>query len=300
MIFSCLVLSKSLKGVRNASTHTAEILSIAKLTRNVEEKCLNRIEKKDFKASDLNLHRKSPLLQRLRRKTTNTQLKSPEPNVLSYIEPKLNHKMKKLALRTNSIKSLIKENIKNVFSELKIQEKKKEQVIKISERYINHDKYNITQKNSTQKIRKGQLKNKDVKTTHINKLNRSIHAYEIENQEKPFTEAIIKKYIERTLVPWKPSLVSINDLKPYMPIWLEFSSNIIRNLKSENLILNNKQETNEKAENNPDFWSTFSMNDLTFYAKQYIYKNPSIKLNQKKGMLKTISEIIERKRSICM
>ncbi|CCJ28350.1 unnamed protein product [Pneumocystis jirovecii] len=208
--FGKKILSGSLKGIRNASTRTVEIMSIAKLTRNIEAMHLDKAEKKDSKICDSDLVGKSRLLQRLKKKTASTQIKVPEPNVLSYKEPKLYHKEKKSSLRTDSIKSFIKENIKNVCSDLEIQ-KSKEQALDVSEKYINYNKNDIKQEDTIQKTQRKQPESKSAKTTYKNKLSKSAYVYEAKNQEKTSMEVVVKKYIQQTLIPWRPSSVSMND-----------------------------------------------------------------------------------------
>ncbi|CCJ28349.1 unnamed protein product [Pneumocystis jirovecii] len=81
-------------------------------------------------------------------------------------------------------------------------------------------------------------------------------------------EVVVKKYIQQTLIPWRPSSVSMNDLKLYIPIWLESSNNITHSSELEKQILSNKQKTNEELKNNLDYQNTLNMNNSTFYTSQ--------------------------------
>ncbi|KAG4306159.1 hypothetical protein PORY_000147 [Pneumocystis oryctolagi] len=295
LLFDYFTRFKNWNGIRNISTQSAEILSIAKLTRRAEEaKHSNVTEASTLEMPVLNLSEKSHLLMRLKRKNTDTQAKPLKSDDLSYKGEKSFYNIKNLSLRKSSMKSLVKENTKNIFSKLQTEETGKRQMTEIQRKNVKHED-NIHIENPIHWIPKKQSKIKSRKKINQNEFD--TNSYKIENIRKKNPRFIVKNYVRQMPVSWKPHSVSQNDLKPYIPTWIAPLNNITYTLEPEKQISANNESHNKKE--NFNYCSTSNVNDLVFYANRYIYKNSSIELAQKTEMLNKINEIIMREKPTC-
>ncbi|KAG5439172.1 hypothetical protein PCANB_001471 [Pneumocystis canis] len=282
------------QGISTSLIQDDKILAIAKLTRQAEEaKHKDKIESKSFL---MNSDKKNDFFKRLKQKSSNISAEPLEQGSLPYEKSKMIYFTKNLSLK-NSLKSLIQNSVKNISFKSKTENKMiKKPMGEMFEKYVNYEECDIPLQTQLKKISGKSLKIKNIETKKGSKFNPNEYKIDDTDEKAFFEFTMEQKYAHRMPIPWKPQPVSQEDLKPYMPTWIAPSDNLIDTFKYKNSLTINKKQKEIDMEfelGKLDDWNTTNMNHLNFYANQYIYKNPSIRLDQKIEMINAINKIVK-------
>ncbi|EMR11411.1 hypothetical protein PNEG_00434 [Pneumocystis murina B123] len=286
--------------IRCISTRTFEIQTIGALTRKAEETNLLKIQEIPVKNKE---NVKKSLLERLKGKKINILAKPLMPGILPYDESKVSRGLKNGVLKKDYMGFPWPDEAKYVDSDLAFYEdlstEKKD--MKTIKKCLEYDNLSVSLKDSDRELSIKSKKNiKEENKMLKDEFNLKMDDYE-KNQRIYRSPIIRKGHSKLDMFVSRLEFVSKEDLDPYMPDWV-ISSKKINILKSKDSVPKQFREMDKELkkmnvksnEGNLDCKNIFYMNDSTFF-NNCIYKNSSIKPNQKIEMINIINEMIKQK-----
>ncbi|QSL64142.1 hypothetical protein MERGE_000297 [Pneumocystis wakefieldiae] len=287
------------RGFRCISTQVFEAQTIGALTRRAEETSVVKIQEGPAKSKG-NVGK--GLLRRMKRKKINILANPLLPGALPYDESKITRGSKSSALKKDYMGFPWPEDANYVDSDLIFYEdlapgKKNMKTIK---KPSDSDGLSASLKEADRGLsiatKKKAMKGKKILKDQLNlKTNDYQKKHSINRSAR-----IRKRHSRADMRALGHRLVSRRELDPYMPDWV-ISSKKLNGLRSRHSIPKQFKQMNKQLEKmnvksneaNPVFKNMFNMDNSTFF-NNCIYKNSSIKPDQKMEMINIINKMMRQ------